>query len=141
MTLYPYRELTITSKVQECCGWEFAAKLGEFHYSPFREAGEAHGERPGIVYPLLPRTTCPDTRLSIDAATLPESDALSRQSWIWRKRNPERRRTSRHPSLDVSSANAVATARRSSTGHPSTRRRKVAGVNKHPPAINKGDLL
>ena len=30
MTLYPYRELTITSKVQECCGREFAAKLGEF---------------------------------------------------------------------------------------------------------------
>ena len=32
MTLYPYRELTITSKVQECCGREFAAKLGEFGY-------------------------------------------------------------------------------------------------------------
>ena len=48
--------------------------------SPFREAGEAHGERPGIVYPLLPRATRPDTRLSIDAATLPESAALSRQT-------------------------------------------------------------
>ena len=36
VTLYPYRELTITSKVQECCGQEFAAKLGEFDYSyPF----------------------------------------------------------------------------------------------------------
>ena len=33
MTLYPYRELTITSKVQECCGQEFAAKLAEFDYS------------------------------------------------------------------------------------------------------------
>ena len=33
MTLYPYRELTITSKVQECFGWEFAAKLGEFDNS------------------------------------------------------------------------------------------------------------
>ena len=33
MTLYPYRELTITSKVQDCCGREFAAKLGEFDYS------------------------------------------------------------------------------------------------------------
>ena len=33
MTLYPYSELTITSKVQECCGQEFAAKLGEFDYS------------------------------------------------------------------------------------------------------------
>ena len=48
--------------------------------SPFREAGEAHGERPGIVYPLLPRATRPDTKLSIDAATLPESAALSRQA-------------------------------------------------------------
>ena len=45
--------------------------------SPFREAGEAQGERPGIVYPLLPSTTRPDTRLCIDAATLPESAALS----------------------------------------------------------------
>ena len=33
VTLYPYREPTITSKVQECCGREFAAKLGEFDYS------------------------------------------------------------------------------------------------------------
>ena len=48
--------------------------------SPFREAGEAHGERPGIVYPLLPRATRPDTKLSIDAATLPESAALSHQA-------------------------------------------------------------
>ena len=48
--------------------------------SPFREAGEAHGERPGIVYPLLPCATRPDTKLSIDAATLPESAALSRQA-------------------------------------------------------------
>ena len=48
--------------------------------SPFREAGEAHGERPGIVYPLLPRATRPDTKLAIDAATLPESAALSRQA-------------------------------------------------------------
>ena len=48
--------------------------------SPFREAGEAQGERPGIVYPLLPRATRPDTRLFIDAATLPESAALSRQA-------------------------------------------------------------
>ena len=45
--------------------------------SPHREAGEAARERPGIVYPLLPRATCPDTRLKIDAA---ESAALDRQS-------------------------------------------------------------
>ena len=48
--------------------------------SPYREAGEAYGERPGIVYPLLPRATRPDTRLTIDAAALPESAALGRQS-------------------------------------------------------------
>ena len=39
--------------------------------SPHREAGEAARERPGIVYPLLPRATRPDTRLTIDAAALP----------------------------------------------------------------------
>ena len=48
--------------------------------SPLREAGEAYGERPGIVYPLLPRAKRPDTKLAIDAATLPKSAALSRQS-------------------------------------------------------------
>ena len=48
--------------------------------SPYREAGEAVQERPGIVYPLLPRATRPDTRLTIDAAALPESAALGRQS-------------------------------------------------------------
>ena len=48
--------------------------------SPHREAGEAARERPGIVYPLLPRATRPDTRLMIDAAALPESAALGRQS-------------------------------------------------------------
>ena len=48
--------------------------------SPYREAGEAVKERPGIVYPLLPCATCPDTRLLIDAAALPESAAFGRQS-------------------------------------------------------------
>ena len=47
--------------------------------SPYREAGEAAKERPGIVYPLLPRATRPDTRMTIDAA-LPEFAALGRQS-------------------------------------------------------------
>ena len=47
--------------------------------SPHREAGEADRERPGIVYPLLPRAARPDTRLLIDAA-LPESAALDRRS-------------------------------------------------------------
>ena len=48
--------------------------------SPYKEAGEAVQERPGIVYPLLPRATRPYTRLTIDAAALPESAALGRQS-------------------------------------------------------------
>ena len=47
--------------------------------SPNREAGEADGERPGIVYPLLPCASRPDTRLMIDAA-LPEAAALDRRS-------------------------------------------------------------
>ena len=48
--------------------------------SPYREAGGTFGGRPGIVYPLLTRATCPDTKLAIDAAALPESAALGRQS-------------------------------------------------------------
>ena len=47
--------------------------------SPYREAGEAERERPGIMYPLLPRAARPDTRLMIDAA-LPEAAALDRRS-------------------------------------------------------------
>ena len=48
--------------------------------SPYREAGVTFGGRPGIVYPLLPLATRPDTKLVIDAAALPESAALGRQS-------------------------------------------------------------
>ena len=47
--------------------------------NPHREAGEAVRERPGIVYPLLPRAARLDTRLLIDTA-LPESAALDRRS-------------------------------------------------------------
>ena len=47
---------------------------------PYREAREPEGERPGIIYPLLPRAACPDTRLQIDAA-LPEAAALDRRTW------------------------------------------------------------
>ena len=42
---------------------------------PTREAGEAIRERPGVVYPLLPRAQRPDTRVVIEAA-LPEAAAL-----------------------------------------------------------------
>ena len=47
--------------------------------SPTREAGDAIRERPGIVYPLLPRAARPDTRVVIEAA-LPEAAALDRQA-------------------------------------------------------------
>ena len=47
--------------------------------SPHREAGEAYRERPGIVYPLLPRAARPDTRLQVKAA-LPEAAAFERQT-------------------------------------------------------------
>ena len=47
--------------------------------SPHREAREAGRERPGIVYPLLPRAARPDTRLQIDA-TLPEAAVLDRRN-------------------------------------------------------------
>ena len=44
---------------------------------PTREAGDAGRERPGIVYPLLPRAARPDTRVVIEAS-LPEAAALDR---------------------------------------------------------------
>ena len=44
-----------------------------------REAGEATRERPGVVYPLLPRAQRPDTRVVIEAA-LPEAAALDRRA-------------------------------------------------------------
>ena len=47
--------------------------------SPYREAGEAYRERPGIVYPLLPRASRPDTRLQVEAA-LPEAAAFKRRT-------------------------------------------------------------
>ena len=46
---------------------------------PHREAREAEGERPGIIYPLLPRAARPDTQLQIGAA-LPEAAALDRRT-------------------------------------------------------------
>ena len=47
--------------------------------SPYREARDAGRERPGIIYPLLPRAARPDTRLQIDVA-LPEAAALDRST-------------------------------------------------------------
>ena len=47
--------------------------------SPTREAGDAVIERPGIVYPLLPRAARLETRVVIEAA-LPEAAALDRRA-------------------------------------------------------------
>ena len=46
---------------------------------PTQEAGETIRERPGVVYPLLPRAQHPDTRVVIEAA-LPEAAALDRRA-------------------------------------------------------------
>ena len=46
---------------------------------PTREAGGAFRERPGIVYPLLPRAQRPDTSVAIEAA-LPEAAAVGCQA-------------------------------------------------------------
>ena len=75
---------------------------------PTREAGEAIRSRSGIVYPLLPRTHCPDTSVTVDAA-LPEPAAFRRQDLppivveIGSSSQPQtppasRRRASRKPS-------------------------------------------
>ena len=76
--------------------------------SPTREAEEALKSRSGIVYPLLPRTHCPDTRVIVDAA-LPEPAFVQRQELpptvveIGGSSHPQtfppvRRRASRKPS-------------------------------------------
>ena len=49
--------------------------------SPTREAGDAVRERPGFVYPLLPRAARPDTRVVIEVA-LPEAAALDRRAQL-----------------------------------------------------------
>ena len=46
---------------------------------PYREARDAEGERPGIIYQFLPHAARPDTRLQIDAA-LPEAASLNRRT-------------------------------------------------------------
>ena len=75
---------------------------------PTREAVEAIRERPGVVYPLLPRVQRPDTRVAIEAA-LPEAAALGRQAQpptvveigdtsLPQRASSPRRRASRRPS-------------------------------------------
>ena len=71
---------------------------------PTREAWEALRERPGIVYPLLPRAQRPDTSVAIEAA-LPEAAAVGRQALPptvvdigTTSQPPTRRHVSRKPS-------------------------------------------
>ena len=59
---------------------------------PYREAREAGQQRPGLLYPLLPRAACPDTRLGVDAA-LPEAAALDTHGVGYRGPQPDRKRT------------------------------------------------
>ena len=62
------------------CTKPFSGRLARPQMTcPKQEAGEAIRERPGIVYPLLPRAQRPDTRVAIEAA-LPEAAALGRQA-------------------------------------------------------------
>ena len=62
------------------CTKPFSGRPARPHMTcPKREAGEAIRERPGIVYPLLPRAQRPDTSVAIEAA-LPEAAAVGRQA-------------------------------------------------------------
>ena len=55
--------------------------------SPYREAGGTFGGRPGIVYPLLPCATRPDTKLVIDVMTQAAPTANSNLAH-WRATRP-----------------------------------------------------
>ena len=67
------------SLLQPCTKPFSGLPSGQQITSPTREAGEATRERPGVVYPLLPRAQRPDTRVVIEAA-LPEATALDRRA-------------------------------------------------------------
>ena len=73
--------LSSPSLLQPCTkpfsGWSARPQMT----CPTREAGEARRERPGVVYPLLPRAQRPDTRVVIEAA-LPEAAALDRRAQL-----------------------------------------------------------
>ena len=110
---------------------------------PTREAGEDIRERPGIVYPLLPRAQRPDTRVTIKAA-LPEAAALGRQAQpptvveigdtsLPQRESSPRRCASRRPSRKRRRKRSTSMYR-----PPSARRPTDAGVSRRPPpGINK----
>ena len=85
MTAEPYRvnnsgsSLSSPSLLHPCTK-PFSGLPARPHMTcPTREAGGALRERPGIVYPLLPRAQRPDTSVTIEAA-LPEAAAIGRQA-------------------------------------------------------------
>ena len=85
LTAEPYRmnnsgsSLSSPSHLQPCTkpfsGWPARPQM----ICPTREAGGVLRERPGIVYPLLPRVQRPDTSVAIEAAML-EAAAIGRQA-------------------------------------------------------------
>ena len=107
---------------------------------PYREARDAEGERPGIIYPLPPRAAHPDMRLQIDAA-LPAAATLDRQtrpptvldiaeSRLTEEYQPQGPRLARRQSCER--------RRNRSTGvyrHPSAHSHEATGVNRFPPML------
>ena len=71
--------LSSPSLLQPCTKPFSGLPSGRSMTSPAREAGDAVGERPGLVYPLLPRAARPDTQVVIEAV-LPEAAALDRRA-------------------------------------------------------------
>ena len=111
--------------------------------SPTREAGDAVGERPGLVYPLLPLATRHDTRVVIKAA-LPEAAALDRRAQPPTvleidETSPSQSVTApRQRPHDASNTNAVVITQRAFSGHLNARHQEAAGVNNDSPiAIKK----
>ena len=109
---------------------------------PTREAGGALRERPGIVYPLLPRAQRPDTSVAIEAA-LPEAAAIGRQALpptvvdIGNTSQPQpapwtRRLASRKPSRKRRRNRSMG-----GSGRPRARRPMDTGVINSTPVINK----
>ena len=105
---------------------------------PTREAGGALRERPGIVYPLLPRAQRPDTSVAIEAP-LPEAAAVGRQALpptvvdigTTSQPQPAPPTRSHRPGdavLGSPPASAVAIALQECSGRPSARRPMDTGV-------------
>ena len=103
---------------------------------PTREAGGAVRERPGIIYPLLPRAQRPDTSIAIKAA-LPETAAVGDQALpptvgdIGNTSQPQ----PGDELLGSHRASAVAIALWECSGRPSARRLTDTGVIKITPPL------